>query len=351
MQSPPAPILVGLLFDFPQADGGASFEEAVRLGLDEVTATGRLDRPAEFVTRLARGLPLGTAHDVTTAFGELDEEGVLLILGPSISDNGLIARPLADDRGIPCINYTGGERTRGEFMFHYQIGSLEEEPPLLARRLAERGLRSAAVIHDQSPVGRGYAESFEDARALHDLDTTGVAAISPLAEDVKPVVARLRETGPDALVYLGLGVTSRAVAVALADLGWSVPVLANSSLMFGYARPDWRDGWAGWEYLDGVADNNTMRQRLREKSKRAAAGPIGCAAYDMGRLVGEAIARAHHLTRAGLKEGLERVKQLPATSGVEGTTMGFGHYDHAALKGQYLVLREWRDGKTVQVAT
>jgi hypothetical protein len=71
----------------------------------------------------------------------------------------------------------------------------------------------------------------------------------------------------------------------------------------------------------------------------------------MGRLVGEAIARAHHLTRTGLKEGFERVKQLRATSGVEGTTMGFGQYDHAALKGQYLVLREWRDGKTVQVAT
>jgi ABC-type branched-subunit amino acid transport system substrate-binding protein len=165
------------------------------------------------------------------------------------------------------------------------------------------------------------------------------------------VVARLRETGPDALVYLGLGVASRAVAVALADLDWSVPVVANSSLMFGYARPDWRDGWAGWEYLDGVADDNQMRAHLRETSKRAAGGPIGCAAYDMGRLVGEAIARAGHLTRAGLKEGLERVKQLPATSGVDGTTMGFGNFDHAAMKGRYLVLREWRDGKTVQVST
>jgi len=29
--------------------------------------------------------------------------------------------------------------------------------------------------------------------------------------------------------------------------------------------------------------------------------------------------------------------------------MGFGVYDHAALKGRYLVLREWRDGQTVQV--
>jgi len=351
MQAPAAPIRIGLLFDFPQADGGASFEEAVRLGLDEIAAAGRLDRDVEFETRLARGLPLGTERDVVTAFAELDDAGVLLILGPSISDNGLIARPLADAAGIPSINYTGGERTRSEFMFHYQIGSLEEEPPLLARRLAQRGLRSAAVIRDQSPVGLGYAEAFEAARALEGIETTGVAAISPLSDDVRPVVTRLRQTEPDALVYLGLGVASRAVAVALADLSWPVPVVANSSLMFGYARPDWRDGWAGWEYLDGVADDNRMRARLGEKSRRAAGGPIGCAAYDMGRLVGEAIARAGHLTRAGLKEGLERVKQLPATSGVDGTTMGFGTYDHAALKGRYLVLREWRDGKTVQVAS
>jgi branched-chain amino acid transport system substrate-binding protein len=344
-----SPILVGLLFDFPQADGGASFEDTVHLGLDEVAGAGRIDRPVELVHRHTRGLPLGTEHEVVQAFRELDDAGVLLILGPSISDNGLIVRPLADAARLPCINYTGGEQTRGEYMFHYQVGSLEEEPAVLAGRLARRGLRRAAVIHDHSPVGSRYAECFDDARAGLGLETTGSAAISPLSEDVTGVVARLREGTPDALVYLGLGVSSRAVALALAELGWSVPVVANSALMFGYARPEWRDGWAGWEYLDGVADDNEQRRRLRARSKQAAAGPLGCAAYDMGRLVGEAVARAHHLTRAGLKEGLERVKQLPATSGREGTTMGFGTYDHAALKGRYLVLREWRDGRTVQV--
>ena len=346
-----APVLVGLLFDFPQGDGGESFEEAVRLGLDEVAATGRLDRGVEFVHRHARGLPLGTEHDVVQSFLELEEAGVVVVLGPSISDNGLIVAPLADAAELPCINYTGGERTRGEFMFHYQIGSLEEEPPVLAARLAQRGLRRVAVIHDQSPVGARYAECFEEARVGLGLDVTGSAAISPISEDVRDSVGRLRDGGAEALVYFGLGVTSRAVALALADLDWQVPVVANSALMFGYARPDWRDGWAGWEYLDGIADDNARRSQLRERSKRAAAGPMGCAAYDMGRLVGEAIARSHHLTRVGLKEGLERVKQLPATSGTEGTTMGFGHYDHAALKGQYLVLREWRDGRTVQVQT
>ena len=54
---------------------------------------------------------------------------------------------------------------------------------------------------------------------------------------------------------------------------------------------------------------------------------------------------------AGIADGLRRVKLLPATSGHEGTTMGFGVFDHAALKGAYLVLREWRDGHSVQIET
>ena len=69
----------------------------------------------------------------------------------------------------------------------------------------------------------------------------------------------------------------------------------------------------------------------------------------MGRLVGHAAGRAERIDRAGLREGLERVKQLPAASGYEGTLMGFGVWDRGALKGPFLVLRAWRDGRTVQV--
>ena len=35
---PAAPILIGVLYDFPQADGGASVEEAIRLGMAEVAS-------------------------------------------------------------------------------------------------------------------------------------------------------------------------------------------------------------------------------------------------------------------------------------------------------------------------
>jgi branched-chain amino acid transport system substrate-binding protein len=344
-----APILIGVLYDFPQGDGGALFEDAVRLGLDEVAASGRLDRPVELVARQARGLPAGTAHDVERTFAELVDTGVLAVLGPSISDNGLIVAPLADRAEVPCINYTGGERTRSTWMFHYQVGSLEEEPSVLVSHLLHQGHTSVAVAHDHSPVGRRYAEFLAEACASAGVDITSVAAVSPLAEDLTPTVRRLRASDPAALVYLGLGVAARAVALGVAAEDWTVPVVANSALMFGYARRDWRAEWEDWVYVDSVSDDNAVRARLRAHAARTAAGPIGLAAYDMGRLVGEALARAAHLTRAGVRDGLERVKQLPAASGMDGTTMGFGQFDHGALKGRYLVLRRWHDGQTVQV--
>ena len=344
-----APVLIGILNDFPAADGGKATETALHLGLGDVRATGRLDREVELLSCPVAGLPMGSEHDVQVGFQSLVDAGCLLVVGPAISDNGLIVRPLGDAAGLSTINYTGGEQTRSEWAFQYQVGSLEEEPAVLAARLDARGLRRPAVVHDRSPVGRRYAECFDDAAAVLGLEIVGRTTISPVAEDVSGALDRLRHAEPDSLVYLGLGLTSGPVAVGLAALGWEVPVVANSALMFGYVRPEWRDGWHGWEYLDGIADDNQSRRRLADLDPASAAGPVGCAMFDIGRLIGEALARTDHLTRSGLRDALERIKLLPATCGVEGTTMGFGHYDHGALTGQYLVLREWRDGRTVQV--
>src|SRR3954470_7286840 len=196
----PLPMRIGLLYDFPQGDD--LFAKALRLGVDEVAATGRLDRDIELVERSARGLPGGSEADVVRAFQELVDDDVVAIIGPSISDNALIAAPLCDAARIPAINYSGGERTRSQWMFHYQVGSLEEEPPVLAARMQARGLQRAAVLFDQSPVGRRYAECFEAARARLGLEVTGTASIAPLAEDAEALLTQLRGGNPDVLVYL-----------------------------------------------------------------------------------------------------------------------------------------------------
>ncbi len=337
---------IGLLFDYPQGDGGDGLEHAVRLGLQ---ASGADLDAISFARCETLGHPSGTVESVTAGFDRLVAEGVDLIVGPSISDNCLGARDAADRAEVPAINYSGGERTRSEWMFHYQVGSLEDEPPLLVARMRERAMRTCVVIHDISVVGERYREVFGWSATAGGITIAASVGIDPLASDVDAVVAQLRHHEPDVLVYLGLGAASHAVATAIIDARWDIPVHANSALIFGYIKPEWHEAWATWEYVDTIADDNETRLALRTVDPRTAGSPIGCCAYDIGRLLGFAAQRADRIDPAGLREGLERVKQLPATSGYEGTLMGFGVQDHAALKGQFLVLRAWRGGRTVQV--
>jgi ABC-type branched-subunit amino acid transport system substrate-binding protein len=338
--------VLGVLYDFPQHDGGASFEQALRLGI--ASSPVRLDRTVELHPLQVAGLPAGSERDVINGFQQLDQSGVVAIVGPSISDNGVIVRGLADAAQVPCINYTGGEVTRSEWMFHYQVGSLEEEPVVLAQHLADRELSTVGLLYDDSVVGSRYADAFATAAGDNGIEIVASATVSPLAEDLSGAVKSVRDQDPAALCYLGLGMAARPVALAIKDQGWSVPVVANSALMFGYLHKEWRGDWEGWVYVDTLADDNPVRVELRERDRRTAAGSVGVAAYDIGRLLAVAMARSAESTRSAIRDALETVKRVPAASGHAGTTMGFGRWDHGALKGPYLVLREWRDGRSIQ---
>ncbi|HJQ85335.1 MAG TPA: branched-chain amino acid ABC transporter substrate-binding protein, partial [Candidatus Binatia bacterium] len=66
-------------------------------------------------------------------------------------------------------------------------------------------------------------------------------------------------------------------------------------------------------------------------------------------LIAEGIARANLLTPRGVKEGLEKVRMLPAVNGGPRTHMSLGPYDHKAYKGDWLVIRKIEGGRTVFV--
>jgi ABC-type branched-subunit amino acid transport system substrate-binding protein len=335
-------VAVGILRDHPGA-GGERFARALELGLADVRAGGRLAHDVTLVEEEAEGLPRGTRASVEAAFARLAARDVVAVVGPAITDNGLVVRDLADTARVPCINWTGGEVTRSAWMFHYQVGSLEEEPAFLARRLADGGLRRVALVNDDSLVGRRYVECFDDAASRHRLDVRRV----PAAE-----VARTgRDDATDAVLYLGLWDAAHDLAIALAAADVRPRVFANSALMYGHARPDWRRAWEGWCYVDAYSERNPVLADVTSRLGAAAGPPVTVgAAYDMGRLVAEGIGARPAPTRESVQAGLERVKALPAALGTPGTTMGFGRWERAALKGGFLVLRAWRGGASVEVA-
>jgi branched-chain amino acid transport system substrate-binding protein len=314
-----------------------------------VQAAGRLDAEVEFVHSYGLGLPSGTAAAVERAYEELARQDVAMICGPAIGDNALIATPLVERHRIPTINWAGAERARGEYMFHLQVGSHEDESLVMARHLHAIGVKRAGVVYDQSPIGTRHLKYLEDEARIIGLEVCAAEAISPLAEDASPAVDKVLAARPDGFVYLGLGLSAPAVARPLTARGWQGPRIMNTAGLRGY-QADFAQSIDGWIYIDMHSDRNRTLCRLRETMGLEANQAVWAAkGYDFGRLVAEGLARSADFTREGVKVGLEQVKWLPAAEGEEGTTLGFGIQDRGALHGRYLVLRQWLGGRTVEV--
>jgi ABC-type branched-subunit amino acid transport system substrate-binding protein len=329
--------------------GLIDIEQWLRLTAGELIASGRIDREVEFVNAWGLGLPEGTAAAVERAYTELVEQDVLLIVGPAIGDNALVATPFAERHRVPTINWAGAERARGEYMFHLQVGSHEDESIVIARHLAAMGISRVGLVHDRSPIGKRHQHFLQAEADILGVRVVATNSVMPLAENATQEVDQILASQPDAVIYLGLGISAPAVAKELRARGWSGPRVMNTAGIRGYA-PDFARTIDGWIYVDMHSDHNKTLASLRERLGIAPARALAAAkGYDLGRLAAEGLARAPERTREGVKEGLEQVKWLAAAEGHEGTLLGFGKYDRGALHGRYLVMRQWVNGNSVEV--
>lgn len=314
-----------------------------------VKAAGRLPAEIEFVHAYGLGLPRGSVAAVEQAFHELARQNVSLIVGPAIGDNALAATPWVERERIPTINWAGAERARGEYMFHLQVGSHEDESLVMARHLATLGAKRLGVIYDRSPIGERHLRYLEDEAAILRQQLVAAEGIAPLEQDATQAVDAVLAQRPDAFVYLGLGLSAPAVTRPLVARGWQGPRIMNTAGLRGY-HGDFAREVDGWIYVDMFADSNRTLQGLRTTMNVPLSQSFQIAkGHDLGRLVAEGLARAPAFTRDGVKVGLEQVKWLPAAEGHEGTLLGFGVRDRGALHGRYLVLRQWQRGCSVEV--
>jgi ABC-type branched-subunit amino acid transport system substrate-binding protein len=346
-----APLRVGILNDMADAPPGPlNIEPWLRRAADDLIAARRIDRDVEFIHAYGLGLPAGTAAAVERAFAELVAQDVLLIVGPAIGDNALVATPLTERHRTPAINWAGSERARSDYMFHLQVGSHEDESILIARRLAAHGAQRVGVIYDRSPIGQRHLHFLQTEADILGLRIAATVPLSPIAEDASDEVAQLIDARMDAFVYLGLGLATPAAARALKAQGWQGPRIMNTAGIRGY-QAHYAEIIDGWEYVDMHSDANATLAAVRQRFDIPAQGALMAAkGYDLARLMAEGLARANELTRDGVKHGLEQIKWLPAAEGEDGTLLGFGTYDRGALHGRYLVLRQWRDGASIEAA-
>ncbi len=351
------PLKVGFLHEglFPDGDVfRQTLGRAIELRFDEALARGEVDRPIELIEASGRGLPFGTAKAVQDAWLQLADAGALVILGPGKTDNAIAVKPLFEEFGIPTINFPGTTKSRGEYGFHYQLGALYEDGPILVRAIKAQGFGTVAVVRDKSPVGNEFFEYFADACDREGITILADAKCSPIATDFVDQANIVKKSGAEALVYLGYGQVLVPLTRAIRAASVTIPRFTTTAGLHFYSKsPEEKAVLAGWIYVDMVDEDNKVLQHMATEIQRrwgleSASTMFGCL-YDMATLAALGLSYATVYTPEGVKEGLDLVHHIPSALGGQGTVMGFGPHERTALKGpDYLLLRQMTEETTVR---
>ena len=350
-ESTAEPIKLGYLMDFklppyyPQ-----EMRDDLTRPFDLVFGEGReqrlIDRPVEIVYREVEGLPKGSVKAVIDAYGELVDEGCLVIFGPSITDNCVPTREAIEQRyRVPAVSVTGTDDWLGEWTFSFPMGSLSDEPIFWTDLLTKGKHAEVGVLIEQSLVGKTYLESFRNACRHAGIRIVAEEQIAQTAQDVADAVRRVHESKPSALVHCGFGFGILHVNSVLEALGWDPPRFTSTAFQNAWINPVLWRAFLGWTGIDQYDESNLVGQRFLDRFEATfQRRPQYCVPVvnrDIATALLRAFADAHPLSPRGVKEALERVKMLPAAAGAPGTRVSFGKWTRRAWMGAgYLVARK-----------
>ncbi len=345
-----SPARVGVLIDWLDADG--NYDENIlpvlEMVAEDYVARGVVERPVEFVVRAVQGLPKGSFRAVRDAYHELVEEDCVVVFGPQVSENGIALAPFIEAAQVPTLTLAGTESMLNEYSFSLPSGSLDEEPIVMARVAALDGATSVGITFEDAAIGREYLRSARSACENEGLRITGEVAIPQLEADKQRAVETLRAGNPDALMHVGFGLGLVGINTALDAIGWKPPRYTTTAFEFAATSDWWRQELAGWIGLDQWDERNPLgREFFDAFEQRTGRRPeyfFPPVCFDVGRVLMLGLSQARPLTGPGVKESLERIKMLPASTGAPGTRIRFGRFIRQGWMGsEFLVARRVLD--------
>lgn len=345
------PIRIGLLLDW-EVGVLDNLTQPLELAFEEAYANRIVNRRIELVIERAYGLPRRAAKFAIDGYRNLIDQGCIGVVGPLISDNSIALTPCINEWQVPALTWCGTERYHGEYCFNLGNGGCGEEGQLMASWLARQGHRRIGVFNELSPNGEEYFRYFRWACRDYGLEIVGLATITQTPEDLEASIVSLRDSRCDALAYMGFGYPTILLGPIFDKLGWNPPRIMTTAIQFCYARPDWMAALEGWVGIDQYSEDNPLvtpfLDRFEQRfGRRPEGNTVVVLSYDSGRVFAEAMRRAPILTGPGIREGLERIRLLPSTTGGPRTHIGGAPFDHKLFKGDWLLYRQVKGGRTV----
>jgi branched-chain amino acid transport system substrate-binding protein len=346
------PVKIGVLIDMDLNQLLADWIDPTILAIEDALNEGIFTRgPVQLVIADARGLPRENYRKVIDGYRWLVEQGCVVVLGPMISDNSLVLQDTANELRVACIGWTGAHKFASEYCFTVANGDIPTEGTMCAQWLHQRGLRKVGLFWEQGSSGRDYADYFRETALQLGLNITREVKLEPNPRHLADDLAAMRDAGTEGLYYGGYGYATFHFAEAFRALDWDPPRVMGTAFMFYSNSNRWAQGLEGWHGVDQLGEDgtnpnyNAMVERFEKRFGRTTRNVVVALAYDTARVAIHGIANAAIPAPGYVKDGIERIRWMPATNGGPATYIQFGPWDHKGYKGDFLTIRELRGGE------
>lgn len=346
------PVKIGVLIDMDLNQLTADWIDPTILAIEDAMNEGIWARsPIQLVVADARGLPRENYKKVIDGYKWLVDQGCVVVLGPLISDNSLVLQDTANELGVACIGWTGAHKFASEYCFTVANGDIPTEGTMCAQWLKSQGLDRVGLFWEAGSSGKDYADYFRDTALQLGLTITREVKLEPNPVGLREDLAEMRELGTQGLYYGGYGYATFHFADAFKALDWDPPRVMGTAFMFYSNSNKWAEGLEGWHGVDQLGEDganpnyNAMIERFEKRFGRKTANVVIALAYDTARVAIHGIANAAVPAPKYVKEGMERIRWMPATNGGPGCYIQFGPWDRKGYKGDFLTIRELRGGE------
>jgi ABC-type branched-subunit amino acid transport system substrate-binding protein len=348
------PVKIGFLGAELGPSLAKAYRQIHRMAFDEGYEQGWLNRRVEFVAHDENGLPFGSLRNAADGFRWLVDQGCIAVAGAYSGDNTIAVAPVAEELKTPLVSWGGTERMLNAYTFRLGNGDCGGDPTLIAKWLVKNGYKSVGVICEMSTLGEDAFKFFRLACTRLGVQIAGVETAPPTTPHMQRHLANLKATGCEALAHIGYGMhfAFDLFRPALQALDWDPPRMTGTAFQF-YVQVGY-DPFEGWFGLDQYCPDNPRAEQFRQdyEARHHEAPPqwpstIPLIAYDTARVLAEGLHRAPTPNGEGMRDGIERLRFLPSSTGGPRTHIAAGPHDHNLFKGDWLVYVRCAGGRFV----
>lgn len=349
------PLLIGVSgpLSGPAAQYGAQWKKGFDLAIEEINgAGGVLGRPIGYVFEDSQSDPrqsVGIAQKIVA------DPRLLMEAGDFASPASMAASPIYQRAKMVQFGFTNSHpdfTKGGDYMWSTSNSQADEQPNLADYAVNKLGLKRLAVLFLNTDWGRTSKDVFSDAAKKLGAEVVAAEGYQPTEQDFRPTLVRVRDAKPDGVILLSYYADAALIMRQSADSGLKLPFASASSV---YSPKLLELGGPAVEnlYLLTVFFPEEPRPEVQKFVTNFRAkyqtdpDTFNAGAYDVI-YVFKALVEQFGPTRAGIREGLGKIKDVPSvifgsiTFNPETRRVPKAAYTHLQVKGGKFV--SW-DGK------